>query len=209
MRIICLTGGIGSGKSRVAAALRALGAAVISADEVARELTRPGSHVFRAVVDAFGPGVLAPDGTLDRRALGRRVFADPEARRRLEALTHPAIRDEMARRLAALREAVPPPPAAVLEIPLLFETGGAYPCDEIWVVYAPEDVRVERVMVRDGLERQEVLARLRAQWPLEAKRARADVVIDNSGPWEETEAQVRAAWAGAAARAGGGGARGG
>lgn len=195
MRVICLTGGIGSGKSRVAALLRQLGAAVISADEVARELSRPGTDVHRAIVAAFGPDVVAADGTLDRRALGRRVFADPEARRCLEGITHPAIRKEMEQRLAALRAAPDPPPAVVLEIPLLFETGGRYPCDQVWVVYAPEEVRVARVMARDGLSRDEVLARMRAQWPLEEKVRRADVVIDNGGPWEDAERQVRTAWA--------------
>lgn len=194
MRIVCLTGGVGSGKSRVAALLGQLGAAVLSADEVARALLQPGTDAFRAVVQAFGPEVLSPDGSLDRRALARRVFADPAARRRLEAITHPAIRAELLRRLAELRAATAPPPVVAVEIPLLFETGARYPCDEIWVVYAPEEVRIQRVMARDGLTRDEVVARLRAQWPLEDKLPLADVVIDNGGPWEETERQVRRHW---------------
>lgn len=196
MVVLGLTGGIGSGKSRVAELLARLGAAVISADQVARDVTRPCRPAYHEIVDRFGPGVVLPDGTLDRRALARQVFADPKARRRLEEITHPEIRREMGRRLGELRAAGDPPPAAVLEVPLLFEAGGreAYGCDEVWVVYAPEEVRIARVMARDGLSRDEVLARLRAQLPLEEKVRRADTVIDNSGAWEETERQVRAAW---------------
>jgi dephospho-CoA kinase len=194
MQVIGLTGGIGSGKSRVAHLLAELGAAVISADAVAREVTRPGTPAYRAIVACFGPGVVRPDGELDRRALAARVFADPEERRRLEAITHPAIRREIRRRVEALRCAPQPPPAVVLEIPLLFEGGGYRECDQVWVVTAPEPVRVARVMERDGVERAEVEARMRAQWPEEEKVRRAHVVIDNSGCWAETERQVREAW---------------
>lgn len=194
MKVIALTGGIGSGKSRVARLLGELGAAVISADEIAREVTAPGTPAHRAVVEAFGPEVLLADGSLDRRALAARVFADEEARRRLEAITHPEIRREMARRLEALRSGSPPPPAAVLEIPLLFETGRQHEFDEVWVVWAPREARISRVMARDGVRREDVEARMRAQLPLEEKVKLADVVIDNGGGWEETVRQVRDAW---------------
>lgn len=194
MRVIALTGGIGSGKSRVAALLRELGAAVISADELAREVTRRCRPAYHAVVEAFGPEVVGPDGELDRRALARRVFADPDARRRLEAITHPAIMAEMAARLAALGSAPEPPPAVVLEIPLLFETGRERDFEQVWVVTAPDEVRLRRVVERDGLPPEEVRARMCAQLPQEEKARRAHVVIDNGGDWEATERQVRAAW---------------
>lgn len=196
MWVLGLTGGMGSGKSRVAQLLARLGAAVISADEVARWVTRPCQPAYHRIVARFGPEVVLPDGTLDRRALARRVFADPEERKVLEEITHPEIRREMLRRLEELRRQPQPPPAAVLEIPLLFETGGreAYGCHQVWVVYAPEEVRLARVVARDGLTPEEVRARFRAQLPLEHKVALADVVIDNSGAWEDTERQVRAAW---------------
>lgn len=192
-RIVGLTGGIATGKSRVAAAFGQLGAAVIDADLAARRVVEPGTEGLRAVVACFGEGILRPDGSLDRKELGRIVFADAERRRRLESILHPRIFRHMQQQLAAvLRTGVP---VVILDIPLLYETGLFL--DEIdasVVVYAAPDVQLRRLMARDGLTEEEALQRIRAQMPLELKVQRAAYVIDNSGPWEETERQILALW---------------
>ncbi|HEX6988180.1 MAG TPA: dephospho-CoA kinase [Bacillota bacterium] len=191
---IGLTGGIGTGKSRVARLLAELGAAVIDADAIARQVVEPGGAAYRSVVARFGSRILRPDGSLDRAALADIVFSDPDARRDLEALVHPAVRTESARRLAELERSPQPPAVAVFDIPLLFEAGRAGDFDQVWVVYAPDDVAVTRATARSGLSPEQIRARMRAQWPIAEKVRRADVVIDNSGDWAETAAQVRRAW---------------
>lgn len=193
---IGLTGGIGTGKSRVARLLADLGAAVIDADALARQVVEPGGPAYDGVVARFGPEILRPDGTIDRAALAAVVFSDPDARRDLEALVHPAVRVETQRRLAELESGADPPPAVVVDIPLLFEAGREGDFDQIWVVYAPDAVALDRAAARDGADPEQIKARMRAQWPIEEKVRRAHVVIDNSGDWDATEAQVRRAWAG-------------
>jgi dephospho-CoA kinase len=194
MVTVGLTGGIGSGKSTVAGMLRRLGAPVVDSDELAREVVAPGEPALAEIRAAFGPGVLRADGSLDRSALGRVVFSDPEARRRLEAITHPRVRALAEARVAELRRAGEP--ACVLDVPLLFETGqhagGRF--DEIWVVAASPETQVRRAVARGGLDEGEVRRRMAAQWPLDAKARLADRVIDNEGSLAQTEAQVRAAW---------------
>lgn len=177
MRLVGLTGGIATGKSTFAAALRALGAPVIDADRLAREVVAPGQPALAEIVRAFGPDVLEPGGGLDRRRLGAIVFADPEARRRLEAITHPAIRAAMraeAARLASAGHAV-----AFYDVPLLYEVGLERDVDAVVVVYAPRAVQLARLQRRDGLAPAEAEARLAAQLPIDEKAARADVVVDN------------------------------
>jgi dephospho-CoA kinase len=200
MVVIGLTGGIGTGKSAVARMLAELGAAVVDSDALAREVVAPGQPALAEIAAAFGPGVLAPDGSLDRRALGRIVFSDPAARRRLEAITHPRIREESARRVEAARAAGYG--VCVCDVPLLYEVGydalGLY--DEIWVVTAPEEVQLARVRARDGLDEAAARARLAAQWPLALKVRRADRVIDNGGSLAETRRQVEAALAAVTSR---------
>jgi dephospho-CoA kinase len=195
--VIGLTGGIGTGKSTVARMLAKLGATVIDADAIVRELESPGSPVLKEIVEAFGAEVLTPKGELDREALGAIVFRNREARVRLNAITHPRVGQEMAQRTQEARKARAL--LVVLDIPLLLEAGRsasetANPLglDAIVVVYAPEDVQMERQMAREGYERAEALRRIRAQRPIEEKRALADFVVDNSGSREETERQVRA-----------------
>ena len=192
---IGLTGGIGSGKSLVAQAFRKLGAVIVDADVIAREVVAPSGPAYDAVVRVFGPGVLRPDGAIDRKALAARVFADPEARRQLNALTHPHIRRRMA---ASIEQAVSAPGVEViiLDIPLLLETteGRDLGLDGIVVVDAADDVRLERIMARDGLSRADAVRRLAAQMLLREKVARADWVIDNNGSPEQTRAQVRTLW---------------
>ena len=192
MRIIGLTGGIASGKSSVARILESLGVVVIDADQLAREAVSPGEEAYRSIVAGFGDGILNPDRTINRQALGKIVFADPAARRRLERITHPAIARLAEERLTALRNAGAP--VVVYMAPLLIEAGVASRVDEIWVVYADRETQVARLMLRDGLGREEALQRLAAQMPMEEKRTLGRIVIDNSGTPEETERQVKDLW---------------
>ncbi|MBX6378951.1 MAG: dephospho-CoA kinase [Clostridia bacterium] len=192
MVIIGLTGGIATGKSTVAAMLEELGAVVVDADQVAREVVEPGEILDR-IAAAFGRDVLTPDGRLDRAALGRKVFGDDEALKRLNAITHPEIRRRITRRVEELRREGRAP-AVVLDIPLLFEGGVAYAVDEIWVVAVDRETQLRRLMERNGLSRPEAEARVASQMPIEEKVRRADVVIDNSGDLAVTRAQVEAAW---------------
>lgn len=187
---IGLTGGIGAGKSTVARELERLGAVVIDADALAREVVAPGTAGLRAVAAEFGDGVLAPDGTLDRAALSRVVFADPHARARLEAITHPLIAVETARRLTDLPEDA----VVVHDVPLIVEKGLAGDYDLVVVVGADEEVRLDRLVRDRGMSRQDALARIRAQATDEERRAVADVWLDNSGTPEELLAQVRELW---------------
>ncbi|MFO7172265.1 MAG: dephospho-CoA kinase [Bacillota bacterium] len=197
---IGLTGGIASGKSTVSRMLRDLGAPVIDADAIVHALQEPGGPAYGPIVEAFGPSVVGPDGRLDRRALARRVFADPDCRRRLEAIVHPLVAAEMERQLLAYARAGRP--AAVLDIPLLFEAGLDRQVDQIWVVYVDPETQLRRLQERDGLTEAEARQRLAAQWPLDEKVARAHVVIDNRGDLAATRAQVEAAWARVLAAAG-------
>lgn len=199
---IGLTGGIGSGKSLVAGMLRELGAAVVDADEIAREVMAPGGPAYADVVREFGPGVVGPGGSLDRRALAARIFGDAGARHRLNQLTHPHIRRRMAEEADRL-SAAPGVEVIVFDIPLLLETtdGRELGLDGIVVVYADEATRVRRLMARDGLSESDARQRVAAQMPLEDKVARADWVVDNRGTPEETRAAVERLWAELRARA--------
>jgi dephospho-CoA kinase len=192
---IGLSGGIGSGKSTVARMFADEGAVVIDADAIVHELQAPGQPLCAEIAAAFGPGVLDASGALDRAALGAIVFRDPEARRRLEALVHPKVGAEFARRVQAARDAGAR--VLVLDIPLLFEgrragTGAASRMhfDATVLVYAPERMQIERQIARDGATREEAQRRVRAQLPIEEKKALADYVIDNGGTLEETRRQV-------------------
>lgn len=190
-RRIGLTGGIASGKSTVAAQLAELGAVVIDADVLAREVVAPGTPGLAAIVDRFGRGVLGLDGSLNRPGLGAIVFADPAARRDLEAIIHPAVRA----RAAELEAAAPAEAIVVHMIPLLVETGQQALFDAVWVVdCAPED-QIARMAARDGLTRADAEARITAQASREHRLAAADVVIDSSGSREHTAQQVLDAWA--------------
>jgi dephospho-CoA kinase len=192
LRIIGLTGGIATGKSTVARILERLGGVIIDADQLAREVVAPGEPAYFAIVSEFGEGILNSDRTLDRRALGKIVFADTAARRRLELIIHPAIACLADEKLAVLRERGAP--VVIYMAPLLIEAGVTSRVDEIWVVYADRETQVARLMKRDGIGRAEALQRLAAQMPMARKRKYGKVVIDNSGTREETERQVRDVW---------------
>ncbi len=186
---IGLTGGIGSGKSTVAGLLAARGARIVDADRIAREVVEPGTPGLDAVVAAFGAGVLTPEGALDRPALAAVVFADPEARRRLDGIVHPLVRA----RAAELVAAAPLDAVVVQDVPLLVETGQGASYDLVLVVQADLATRVRRLVGR-GLSEDDARARIAAQATDEQRRAVADVVLDNSGTVEELEAQVDRFW---------------
>lgn len=193
MRTIGLTGGIGSGKSTVAAMLAKLGAIVIDADRIGHEVYAPGKPAWSAVVDAFGRDVVAGDGSIDRKRLAARVFSDPAALARLNALLHPRMADEIRRRIDELRARGGREPV-VLEAAVLLEAGWDALVDETWVVVAPTALRVERVSAERGADPAEVERRIRSQMSDEERQRRADLVIRNGGSRADLEAGVAAAW---------------
>ena len=190
---IGLTGGIATGKSTVSQMLVARGAALIDADVVARRIMEPGHPVLAKVVERFGETVLLADGQLNRKRLGEIVFSDPVERKALEDITHPAIRREMKAELEAL-ERENSERLVVADIPLLYESGLENLYEEIMVVYVPRSLQLERLMQRDALTVQEAELRLAAQMDIEEKRRRADILIDNSRSYEETESQIDDFW---------------
>lgn len=190
MKRIGLTGGIASGKSTVARLLEARGVPVIDADQIARQVVEPGSPGLAAIRSRW-PGVVR-DGALDRKALGAIVFADPAERRALEAITHPLIRTEAARRFARAREAGAS--VVVYEAALLFENDLDRELDATILVAAPVEAQIERMRRRDGLSQEEAEARLRAQMPLDEKRRRATFVVENDGDLERLERRVSSLW---------------
>src|SRR5688572_16022933 len=192
VRVIGLTGGIASGKSTVAAILRELGAHVIDADLIAREVVAPGSKGLDAVVERFGRELLTADGSLDRKALADLVFADPSARGDLNAILHPLIAAASAAEMARLAAAGAP--VAIYEAALLVENRVHDRLDGLIVVSAPEEIQLARLRARDGLDETAARARLAAQLPLRDKVAAADWVVDNGGAPEDTRAQVEAIW---------------
>jgi dephospho-CoA kinase len=188
--MVGLTGGIGSGKSEVARRLTELGAIVIDADALAREVVAPGTDGLAEVVAAFGPGVLASDGSMDRTAVGSMVFGNEEKRRRLEAIIHPRVRERSTRMIAA----APPDAVVVNDVPLLVESGLASNFDLVIVVVAREDVRLKRLVEQRGMSEDAVRARFAAQATDDQRRAVADVEIVNEGTLDELRATVDAAW---------------
>ncbi len=192
MQVIGLTGGIASGKSTVARILERLGAVIIDADLLSREAVLPGTPAHDAIVAEFGTGILLPNATIDRKSLGRIIFASPEARRRLEAITHPAIARLAEERIAEARRS--DGPVTFYVAPLLIEAGAANRVDDIWVVYADRETQIARLTERDHIRREEAEQRLAAQIPMEEKAAYGSAVIDNRGTPEETERQVTALW---------------
>ena len=186
-----LTGGIGSGKSTVAALLVELGATLIDADAISRASTAAGGSAIEAVRAAFGDEFITADQAMDRDCMRARIFADPTARTQLEAIIHPIVRAEIDRQLAAL-----PGGVAVLDLPLLAESSAwRERCDLIWVVDCEPETQIQRVMQRNGWPRSQVLAVLAAQASREQRLAIADCVIDNEGKTlDELGAQVRWQW---------------
>jgi len=189
MRVLGLTGGIGSGKSMVAQMFARLGAMVIDADQLAREVVEPGQPALEEIAATFGRDVLLPDGRLDRAKLAGIIFADPIERAKLDAITHPRIRARMDEEIKARRSG---PGVLIVDIPLLYENDRSYSVERVIVVWVDPQTQLRRIRQRDGLSTEAAGQRIAAQMPLEAKRARADHVIDNSGTREDTRRQVEA-----------------
>jgi dephospho-CoA kinase len=187
--MVGLTGGIGSGKSTVAALLTARGAVVIDADAIAREVVEPGMPALAALVERFGGDILHPDGSLDRPALARKAFVDDESRQALEAITHPAIGEEFLRQVAA----APAGAVVVHDVPLLVESKRGFDYGAVIVVQAPREVRLARLEQR-GVPRADAEARMAAQATDEERAAIATWLVDNSGDLAALERQIDAIW---------------
>ncbi len=187
--MIGLTGGIASGKSAVGRMLEDLGAAVVDADQLAREVVEPGTPGLQEVVAAFGRDVLDGEGRLARGRLGERIFADPGERRRLERILHPRIAELARQRLAAVRGRL-----AVYQAPLIFETGREGEFQGVLLVDCDPELQLARLRVRDRLEEADARARLAAQLPAAERRRRATWVVDNSGSLDDTRAQLLRLW---------------
>lgn len=194
MRVIGLTGGIATGKSTVAEILRSLGAPIVDADRIAHEVTAQGAPAVAEIGQRLGAEYLGRDGSLDRALLARRVFADDDLRRRLNAIVHPLVRQRMAEECERLQQVGAE--AVVLDVPLLLEARSQYRVDAVWLVYAPQELQLRRLMARNRLSAEESLARIHAQMPIEEKRRIADVVIENLGDLAELRRRVEGLWRG-------------
>lgn len=192
MKLVGLTGGIGSGKSTVAAMLRELGAEVVDADEASHAVYEPGTPGFAAVVKEFGEAYVK-DGRIDRRRLGELVFKDADARRRLNEIVHPLVREWMAARTAEAADRGAE--VVVQDVPLLFENGLERLFSPVVLVYVPETLQVERLFRGRGFAPERAREVIAAQMPIEEKRRLAEHLIDNSGTIEETRVQVEKLWA--------------
>ncbi|RJX17116.1 MAG: dephospho-CoA kinase [Ammonifex sp.] len=190
MKVIGLTGSAGTGKTSVARCLKSLGAELIEADDVARKLTAPGQPLLTGILSVFGADMVLPDGSLDRAALRQLIFSDPDARKRLEAITHPEIIAAIETWLAGMRQRTPPPEVAVVEAPLLLETGLERLVDEVWVVIAEPEAVVRRLVARDRITPEQAQAMIAVQMPQEEKIRRANRVIDNSAGFNHTRDQT-------------------
>lgn len=188
MLVVGLTGGIATGKSTVGMMFAKRGAAIVDADRIAHALQEPGQRCHQEIVEAFGVGVLDETGRIDRRRLGARVFADPRARQRLEAIMHPAIREACEEEIRAAEAAGRK--ICIVDAALILEAGRRNRFHRIVVVAAPEDVQVDRLARTRALTPAEARQRLSSQWTTAAKAAMADFVIDNSGDLSSTEEQV-------------------
>ena len=192
MKVIGLTGGIGSGKSTVSQFLAELGAAILSADEVGHEALKPDTEIWRQVVAAFGRQILAPDDNIDRKKLGNIVFSNPESLSRLNQIMHPPMYDMVKARLEEYRRQGTG--VVVLEAPLLLEAGWTSLADEVWVTTAPEATVLKRLEERSGMSPVESLARIRAQLSSTERVKHADVVIDTDCDLDELRSRVKELW---------------
>lgn len=191
--IIGLTGVIASGKSSVAKYLKELGATVIDADQVARQVVYPGTPALKEIVNSFGPGILHRDGTLNRKELGALIFQNDAARKWLEDITHPHIEAALELEIAAFKKHNSTG-ILVLEVPLLIEVGWQQKVDQVWLVTVTEEVQLKRLIERDKLTPEQAQQRIASQMPLQEKKKYADIIIDNSGTSEKTRLQVENFW---------------
>lgn len=189
---IGLTGGIASGKSTVVSMLRQYDAAIIDCDIIARDVVLPGSKGLQAVVRAFGPQALLSDGTMNRAYISSIVFTNPAKKQELEEILFPLIRQEIRTKITQLEKAGEA--VAFLDMPLLFEVKYQSYVNEVWLVYVDAVTQLARLMARNGYTKDEALARIRSQFPIDKKRALSQVIVDNTASLEKTEEQVKAAW---------------
>lgn len=189
--ILGVTGNIASGKSTVSRELERRGAVVVDADQLAREVVAPGGEVLTQLVKVFGEEILQDDGTLNRDRLGQLIFADDQARDLLNRIMHPAIAELSVARLKQLRDLTP---LVVYEAPLLYEVGAEARVDKVLMVKIAPEIQLERLMTRDGLDREQARQRIAAQMPQQDKIDRADYLVDNSGSRDETLAQIDQLW---------------
>ncbi|MBR4069382.1 MAG: dephospho-CoA kinase [Clostridia bacterium] len=189
MKIIGLTGGIACGKTTVAGMLSKLGAVILDADAISRELTAPGGDALPAIREAFGSDVFLPDGTLNRAALAAQVFSDEDKLLTLNRITHPMILDRLAGGIATCRESGVP--IVVLDVPLLFEVHADALADLTVCVTAPREVQIDRLYTRSGLSREQAIRRIESQMPVAQKAALSDVVLDTHKPLDELEQDVQ------------------
>ena len=187
MRVLALTGGIGSGKSTVLGMFAELGADVVDADQLARQVVQPGEPALAEIAQAFGDAMLLPDGSLDRGRLGAVIFSDSQARLRLNAITHPRIRQRL---MEAIEDRRSRDGVLVLDIPLLYENGLADIADAVVVVWVDEKTQLTRLEERNGFTEEEARRRIAVQTPLDEKRIVADHVVENGGSLGETRRQV-------------------
>ena len=189
---IGLTGGIASGKSTVVSMLRQYGAAIIDCDIIARDVVLPGSDGLRAVVRTFGTQALLDDGTMNRAYIGSVVFNNPAKKEELENILFPLIRQEIRTQIAQLEKAGEA--VVFLDMPLLFEVKYQSYVNEVWLVYVDAATQLTRLMARNGYTKDEALARIRSQFPIDKKRSLSQFIVDNTASLEKTEEQVKAAW---------------
>lgn len=187
-KTIGITGGIATGKSTISKMVAELGFTVIDADVVAREVVEPGMNAYRSIVEHFGKDILLENGAIDRKKLGEIVFHNEDKRKLLNSIVHPEVRKVMLekRDQAFQRGEI----AVFLDIPLLYESGLTWMVDVVLVVYTDEKTQLQRLMKRNHFSKDEALARIRSQMPIEDKRKRADAVIDNRGPVEQSKQQL-------------------
>ncbi|WP_415929483.1 dephospho-CoA kinase [Zhenpiania hominis] len=188
MRVIGLTGGIGTGKSTASEYLRKQGFSIIDADRISREIVEPGTLLLKELEKNFGSGIIKDDGTLDRKALAAIVFSDKEKKSRLDGLMHGHILDEIERKISESQSGEGR--GIIVDAPLLFETGLEKKCDQVWLITADETLRILRVCERDGMDPEEVRARIQNQMADEEKKERAHRIVDNSGSKEALLAQL-------------------
>lgn len=192
MYLVGLTGGIASGKSTVCDILMQLGAKIVDADQVARKVVLPEFSLLKDLVRYFGKEILLADGTLNRIALGEKVFGHPKELSSLEKLMHPAIKEEIDAQINAYQQENEK--VIFLDIPLLFETGWSTYTNENWVVYVNKEVQLKRLMERNHFSQEQAMARIKSQMALEEKVKMADVVIDNNNDLVYTKQQIKNAW---------------
>lgn len=189
MLFVGLTGGIASGKGVVSEILKSLGACIIDADLIARELVKPGLPAWQEIVEKFGRGILSEDGSINRKLLGSKIFKDPAKRKLLNSILHPKIFEEVERQRREI-ERKDPDAIVIFDVALLIETKAYKHVDAVILVYADRELQIKRLMERDGFTETEALERIRAQMPAEEKKKYADYLIDTSKPYEDVKRQT-------------------